>query len=101
MSFSERYMKFRTSWPFFIVLASLIAAWLAAHFLFHIDSDLGELNLVLSIEATLAVGMMGVDIAESSRARHRVDKYMLDLLEGIEALLKAQQSVLKASSRRE
>lgn len=88
--FAEKYTRFRTSWPFFAALVSLVAVWLTVHFLFHVDSDLGELNLVLSIEATLAVGMMGIDLAESARARHRVDKYMLDLLEGIRAILKEQ-----------
>lgn len=61
MGFSENYAKFRSGRVFLIALASVISFWLLWNSLPglpHFDSDWGRLNTLLSIEASVSIGVM-------------------------------------------
>ena len=55
---STFYSRFRSGWLFLAILAGTIVFWLAAHWIWGIDPELTQLNLVLSIEASLSVGVL-------------------------------------------
>lgn len=55
--FAERYKQFRSGKAFFIFLTTFIGTWVTIHFLTGFDSDWGELNLLLSMEASIGMSL--------------------------------------------
>ncbi len=50
------YSKFRGSRTFLVGLVTFVAAWLTIHFIHHqFDPDFGELNTLLSMEASISL----------------------------------------------
>lgn len=49
------YSKFRGSKGFLIGLATFIGLWMTFHFLFGFDTDFGDLNTILSTEASVSL----------------------------------------------
>ena len=87
---ARHYAAFRGS-PFFIsVLTLWVGAWLVLHHFLGLDKDLGEINLILSVEAGISTALLVMDIARNEQAQRKNEeiqskqmKYMLHILEAI------------------
>lgn len=101
MSLSAAYKRFRGSRSFLLCLSLFIAIWVGAHFLTGFDDGFGALNLILSAEASLSMAVfMAIqqqidDLQATSDAfQRRQLEYLLELMEG-------QQAMLRDALRRE
>lgn len=75
MNFASIYSKFRGSTWFLLILIGVMVVWLAAHFLFGTDRDLGGLNLFLSFEASVSLAFFTmVSDAQTAEARKQTDR---------------------------
>lgn len=99
MPLESFYLKFRGTRTFLFTLCTFIAVWLLGHFLFKLDEEFGDLNLILSIEASIGVALlMKHNAKEKERAakleeeRIKQLKYMIDLMEATKDLLNKQIS---------
>jgi len=60
LKFSQFYVKFRASAWFLAFLVGTCIGWLALHWLFHMDKDLGGLNIFLSFEASISLAFFAM-----------------------------------------
>lgn len=86
------YAAFRASIWFLALLVVFVSAWIAAHFVFGLDREFGALNLILSIEASLAVTMLIMANQRQDAAQRRQLEYMLHLMEAVAAQLKETEA---------
>lgn len=54
------YVKFRGSTWFLNGLLSIIGGWLTTHWIWHLDPDLGGINLFLSAEASISLAFFTI-----------------------------------------
>lgn len=82
------YKRFRASKYFLLALITFIISWIILHFIEQgFDPDWGTLNLILSTEASIGMGVfMMISDKQDSLQRAQL-QYMLDLLEAQRTLL--------------
>ncbi len=97
------YMMFRGSKYFLLALGLLCLVWIVVHWVTGFDSDLGELDTVLSIEASLSLALVGVgaDAQEAWQKRMAEDQRRLAVatLAAVEAVkLMLEREIEKEAS---
>ncbi len=80
-NFATAYSKFRGSKMFFVALIAFVGFWLMFHFRYGFDKDFGELNMMLSIEASVSLAfftMLGDAQASYQRQQAEYQKQMVE-----------------------
>lgn len=97
MPLESFYLKFRGTRTFLFTLCTFIIVWLLGHFLFKLDEGFGDLNLILSIEASIGVALLMKHNTKEKEKETRLEeerlkqlKYMIDLMEATKDLLNKQ-----------
>jgi len=86
MDLAKAYAAFRGSSIFLVVLASVVAIWVACHFLFNLDPDLGGLNTILSAEASISLAFFTMLGERQSRSHNKQMAVLADSLDEIRAM---------------
>jgi hypothetical protein len=85
MNFAKIYSKFRGSTWFLYLLIILCSTWLAAHWAFGADKDLGGLNIFLSFEASISLAFFTmVSDSQAAEVKKQTDT-MESILRKLEA----------------
>lgn len=97
--FAAYYKQFRAGKAFFVLLAAFITIWVIVHSLTGFDAAWGLLNLILSIEASLAMSLFMMLSEKQDRMQQQQDDlqkkqlvYMQHLLEVTVELLEHQKT---------
>lgn len=98
-SLASTYAKFRGSRGFLFGLVVFVGSWLVFHFIFGFDSDFGELNTILSTEASISLAFFTM---VSDAQSEWVNRIILEIREMGAAGLdvsKAQRDVMLSTSK--
>jgi uncharacterized membrane protein len=96
------FVRFRTSWGFVLTVTAFIAGWIIWHLipgLPHFDDPIhfGHLNLILSVEATIATVMLMRDNERSrlrdNESRVREITIISELSESLARLSRIEQDI--------
>lgn len=90
LKFSQFYVKFRASAWFLAFLVATCISWLALHWTFGLDKDLGGLNIFLSFEASISLAFF----AMVSEFQYREQKLQTDTIQQILSQLQANDTKL-------
>lgn len=85
------YKRLRAKY-FFVGLCTFIGTSVALHLLVGYDADWGITNLVLSMEASVAVSMFMMISDRQEETQRKQAEYMLHLLEAQHALIESAVS---------
>lgn len=80
---ASAYAAFRGSPVFIAVLGVGVGLWLLGHVYFGWDRDLGEINLLLSIEAGISSALLIMDLARGEMHRRRTEERHTQMLKYI------------------
>ena len=86
---AKSYATFRGSPVFIAVLVLGVTIWLLGHWYFGVDKDLGEINLILSIEAGVSSALLIMDLARGEAHRKRTEERHTQLLKYIVHMMEA------------
>ena len=86
---AEHYAAFRGSPVFIAVLILGVSGWLLGHVYFGLDKDLGEINLILSIEAGVSSALLVMDLARGEAHRKRTEERHTQMLKYIAHMMEA------------
>jgi uncharacterized membrane protein len=86
---ARHYAAFRGSPVFIVVLGLWVGVWLLGHHYLGIDKDLGEINLLLSIEAGISSALLVMDMARGESHRKRAEERHTQLLKYIAHMMEA------------
>lgn len=93
MRLADRYAKFRGSKAFLVALCTLIFLWVALNLcpLFKWDDGFGELNLILSSEASISVALLIMAQDKQDELQKKQMLYIQHLLEATIELIEKQK----------
>lgn len=108
-NFARAYATFRGSKFFLFALVAFVGLWLTFHFIVGFDSDFGELNMMLSIEASVSLAFFTMlnDRQNEYQAKQmvyqqqvmedlqRIGSATLQMAEAQNGMLREQAAVLK------
>lgn len=104
LGFAAFYKRFRSGKAFFVALATFITSWVTLHVVGGFDPAWGLLNLILSIEASLAMSLFMMLSEKQDATQQKQDElqakqlvYMQHLLEVAVELLERQKRAEEAS----
>ena len=101
MKAGNLYAKFRTGKAFFIGFTSFVFFWLFCKkvpFINHWDDGLSLLNIILSVEASIATSMLLMDGETTSAMHQKQLKYQLQIMEAILAHVTNKQNNIEMQS---
>jgi len=86
---AKGYAAFRGSPVFIAVLSLWVGLWLLGHHYFGFDQDLGEINLILSVEAGISTALLVMDMARGESHRRRAEERHSQMLKYIAHMMEA------------
>lgn len=86
---AKHYAAFRGSPVFIGVLVVGVGLWLLGHIYLGWDRDLGEINLILSIEAGVSSALLIMDLARGEAHRKRTEERHTQMLKYISHMMEA------------
>lgn len=102
-NYAQLYARFRGSKAFLVGLCGFVAIWLGFHFVFGIDKDMGELNFMLSLEASVSLAFFSMlsDAQDSAQREivndiRRIGEATLNMAEAQRDMLADHTALLKA-----
>lgn len=78
------FVRFRGGYGFIGAMAIFLIAWFSARALWHFDPDFGLLNLLLSIEASMATCFLIDQQSKQYEVDHRLLAVVAETVEDIE-----------------
>jgi uncharacterized membrane protein len=88
------YLTFRNPKNFLWVLVIFLSVWLTLHFINGFDSDFGAINLILSVEASIAGAVLMMVAERSSAMQQRNNDDQGKMIAAMLALAEAQRQLL-------
>lgn len=97
-SLAGRYAKFRGSRGFLLGLVVFVGIWLTFHFIFGFDTDFGELNTILSTEASVSLAFFTMVSDVQSEWVKTIIVEIKDMGQAVLDISYAQKEVLVSTS---
>lgn len=99
--FATVYKRFRSGRMFFVTLLTFISAWIFLHVFDKFDPDWGLLNLVLSVEAALAMSLFMMLSEKQDEIQRNQDEMQQKQLIYMQHLLEVTVELLEHEKKNE